>query len=173
MSFIAPILPFLAMAGGGVSGISSILGGFAQSSAMKSQAEAARYNQAVALQNAEAVRKAGDYEREKLQRKQAQLRGTVEANVGASGVEMAGTPLDVMAENAYWAEKDLIAQKYNTETQAGRFQSQAANYGFEADRNESMSGLPILQGFMGAGSTLLGTAYKVYGPQGSSKRETF
>jgi len=169
MSFIASVLPFIGLAGGAISGISSISSGYAQSSAMKSQAEAARYNQAVAMQNAEAVRKAGEYEREKLQRKQAQLQGEAESNVGAAGVEMSGTPLDIMAENAYWAEKELIAQHYNTETQARRFMSQANYYGYEANRNMSMSRLPIVQGYMGAGSTLLGTAYKVFAPQGSAQ----
>jgi hypothetical protein len=167
MAFLAAVtIPQMIM--GGVMAVGtamsvagSIAQGKAQSEGYKAQANAARYNQDVANQNAQAVRQAGSYQEAQQRIKNQKLMGQQEAAYGASGAVINdGSPLEVMAETASMMERDIHAQRYNTEIQARRYESQAGQYGFEASRDMSMSSYPVTAGYMTAGTTLLGNAYK-------------
>lgn len=161
-------LPFIAVGasilGTGIGAISAIRQGSAQSAALRSQAGAARYNQTVAEMNAQAVLNAGAY-REKIQReKNKRLLASQQTGFAKGGVTMEGTPLEVMADTAADQERDIIAERYNTNIQAWRFRSQAQQFGFESSRDLSMASGPETAGWIGAGSTLLTGAGRALAP---------
>jgi predicted ATPase len=167
MPFLAAIPAWVgtaaALAGTAISGVSAIASGFQQSAALKEQAKGARYNQAVAEMNAEAARKAAAFAEEQARKKTARLLGTQQAGFAKAGVAMEGTPLEVMAETAAQEEENTLALRYNYAVEASRWGSQAGFYGYESRRQEALSGYPIGQGFMKAGTALLTTAGNLWG----------
>jgi hypothetical protein len=164
----------LGLAGLAVSGFSAIMGGQQQAAALKAQkagmqyqAQAANYEAQVAGQNAAAARTAGEVKANQLREQQRRLEGSVRAGYGAAGVTGAGTPLEVMNENTRLMEQDLINQNYNTEVQVQTYQNQAAQlrsgagfYNSAANYYGGMAPAAATAGYLGAGSTLLGGAYK-------------
>jgi hypothetical protein len=210
MSAALPIIGLVAgLAGTGVAAFSSIQAGNQQANAMRmqksgleyqaqtvqaqneAQAQNLEYNQEVAERNAATARTAGEAQGRQLRLKQARLAGSVAAGYGGSGVTMAGTPLEVMNENTRLMENDLLTQRYNTEVQAGGFDTQAKQLGWEAGVTRSMGGSAAsfyntaasyygdqaagatTAGWMGAGSTLLGGAYKFMPSLGGSSKPSF
>ena len=181
MPFIAAAMPVIAMvagiAGTGVSMLSSIASGNAQAAALKAKENEAKYNQDIAKQNsqimqanAEAVNKSGAYQEELQRKKNLQLQGTAEANIGASGVTMSGTPLEIMTQNAQNMEQDILASRYNTAVKANQYKAQAniytteaANLGSQAEAYGSAAGPAASMGYLGAGTTLLGNSFKMFG----------
>ena len=163
-----------AIAGAGLNAYSMIRQGSAQSAALKSQANAARYNQQamltnqqIAEQNARAVEKSGSYAEQIQREKNLKILGAQKTGFSKAGVVMEGTPLDVMAGTAGEMEQDIIAQRYNTDIQAWRYRSQGAGYGSQADEygrqagaDLSMASGPTTAGYIGAGATLLTGAGK-------------
>jgi len=135
--------------------VSAINSANAQAAGLRNQAAAARYNQQVAGQNAEAVRAAGEVAEEQQRKKNVRLLGAQQAMYAGSGVTLEGTPLEVMAQTAGDMEFDILASRYNTEVQARRWESQGRFYGFEADRSLSMADNAGAAGILGAGTTIL------------------
>ena len=165
---MAPIVPYVLVGMGLFSAASSVMSGLSQSQAMRAQAAGARYNQDVALMNAAQVRQAWDFKERQMRERKLRLLGAQQVGYGAAGVEPGeGTPLEVMASTAAEIERDIAAERFNYQTQARRYETQAGFYDFEAERNESMAGFGVLQGIAGAGTTLLGTAAKLWGPGGT------
>ena len=182
---MAAAAPFIAMAGAAVTAVSSIASGYQQAAGARAsgelqkqgyeaQANAARYNQQVAEMAAQNTEKAGQWEVEKQQRKDAKLLGAQEAGYGAAGVTPEGTPLEVMAATAHDVTLDELTTKYNYSVEAARQRSQAGMFGYEAARDTSMgkniadvqnSMAPsmVARGFMGAGTALLTSAASLYG----------
>ena len=190
MPFIAAAMPVIAMvagiAGTGVSAISAIQAGNAQSAALREKENEAKYNQDIARQNsqameanAEAVKRSGAYQEELQRKKNLQLTGSAEAAIGASGVEMSGTPLEVMAENTRNMEQDILASRYNTAVKANQYKAQAniynteaANLGMQSESYGAAAGPAQAMGYLGAGTTLLGNTFKMFGPKQYSKSGT-
>jgi hypothetical protein len=165
-----------AIAGLGMSMYSSYQSGKQQEAAYKAQAEGARYNQQVAEQNAQATENAGAYAEQQARLKAARLAGTQATGYAKSGVLMEGSPLDVMAETAALEEQDILATKYNYGVQAARYRSQAGFYGYEAQRQDNISGYPVQAGILKAGTSLLTTGAKLaqsWGGLGGSSKSTY
>jgi hypothetical protein len=159
MAAALPVIGLVtSIAGAGLTAFSSIKSGMEQSEAMKAQAEGARYNQRVAEQNALATEQAGAFAERQARLKAIRLGGTQAASYAKAGVLPEGSPLDVMAETAMLEEQDILATRYNYQVQASRYRSQAGFYGYEAQRQDALSGSPILGGFLKAGTSLLTTA---------------
>lgn len=128
----------------GVSAISAISQGQAQS-------DAAKYNAQVAENNAIAARQKASFDaelrREQLARVQAQAR----ANIGKTGGDFSGSALDIMAENAAAAELDALAIRYGGEVRATGLEAQAV-----ADRSQASTARA--GGYFGAGAKILSGA---------------
>lgn len=166
-----------AVAGAGMTALSSIASGNQQAAAakaqaqgLKDQAKAAEYNRQVAELGARNVEKAGEYEVDKQRQAGRKLLGAQKAGFGAAGVEMAGTPLEVMASTAADLEMEAIATRYNYAVDAARYRSQAGFFGFEAERQRSMADItqsmasyPVTRGYLGAGTALLTTGAALFG----------
>lgn len=107
--------------------------------------EAAKYQAQVERNNATAERNKAIQERQKGEQEAAQKRrevariiGQQRANVGASGVEMSGSPLDVLTDTALQGALDVAMIRHNAEIKARDREFTAQN--FDAQSELTMMG---------------------------------
>lgn len=133
-------LPLMA-AGTGLSAVGSLYSG-------QAEANASKFNAAVADRNAGLARQRGVFEQGQLKRSASQILGAMRANIGASGVRLEGSPLDVLDNSTAQAQMDQVMVKYNSELQAMGFEQEAA-----ANRTRAKTAKTM--GRIGAASSLL------------------
>jgi len=114
--------------GGVVSAVGAIQQGKAQSDAAKYQAQVARNNEIIALQQAAYTRQEGAAQAQRQDLKSAQMIGTQKATLGASGVDVnTGSPLEIQASQASLARLDALTVQSNAERKAWGFDVEASN----------------------------------------------
>lgn len=132
MAFILPMIGGAAVGGGltaaGVGTTAAVAGGLGAAALLGSGAasyQQGKYNAELMENQAKATRRAQLYN-ETLQRRQFEtLLASNRARVGASGIEMSGSPLMVEIGNIYEFENELLAQRYNANIQAQKYEGQA------------------------------------------------
>jgi len=102
-------MTYLAIAAELVGGVVSAIGAMSQASAT---ASADNFQANVASQNAVAAIQQADQDAELLRRKAQQTIGAETAAYGASGVDLAGSPLDVLGSSAASATLDAQTAEY-------------------------------------------------------------
>ncbi len=117
-------------------------GAFAQRRVANFQAEVAR-------QNARAEVQASAAEETRLRREQRRRIGATRAAFGAAGVTLAGTPLEVLSEQALIAEEDALLVRFGGQVRAREERARGAL--FAAAGQQAFVG-----GLFEAGATLLG-----------------
>jgi hypothetical protein len=171
-------------------GVMSYMQGSASAAQARSQSDAARqqesYARAMAARNqqlseyaAQSAEAKGTYEAGLAKERQRKLLSKQIALTGASGMDMYGSPLEVMGQSWGEGERDVNTILYNAHYDAWKYRTsgetsliegsnQANRYGMEAtnyDTNASNTSLfaPISAGLgiMNAGSSIL-TAYGKY-----------
>ena len=145
------VLPIIAMV---VSAAGAIYNGIQSSNA-------ADYNAKVSEQNAEAAQQKARLEENIQRQKIRTLMSKQQALYGASGVDMAGSPLLVMEDTAAKGELDALAIRYSGEIAARQARSQAEQFRQQGDS-------AMLGGFFKAGSSLLGGYNRSLGGSSSS-----
>lgn len=116
---------------------------------------AAQYNYQTNQYNAQiAIQQAKD-EEAKLRVSARKTIGAARANYGASGVQMEGSPLDVLEESAANAEMDALSVRHRGELKAWSYK---ANAGLNLLEGESAKAASQI----GVTSALLGGAANVY-----------
>lgn len=139
-------MQYVALAFGGLQAMGALMQG-------RSAAEAARYDQAVAEQNAGIARAGAAEDVAQKQRDAAKLMGAQTTAYSASGVRSdVGTPLDVAADSAYAAKLDQLTTTYRGELAA-------RSYGQQAYLSDKRAKNATLSGLVGAGTALLQSAY--------------
>lgn len=109
---------------------------------------AAKYNAAIAERNAVTARQQAAAEEDK-QRRLAYMRlGNARAAYGASGVNLEGSPLDVLEQSAAEEELDALTIRYQGDLTSRNYLEQAA-----LDRAQGKNAK--MAGYMGAGSAIL------------------
>lgn len=146
----------MAMALGILGGVVSAVGSLASASA---QANAAKFNAAVARDNRLAVLDQTSAEVEDKRKKNRQLLGAMRAAYGANGLEMSGSPLDVVSDTTAEMEYDVAKMRYVGKMKAVGYANQAKLFDMEAKSAKTA-------GFIGAASGLLG-AFQGMGGGGS------
>lgn len=139
-------------------------------------AQASRYNADIARQNADITRQnaelnAGMIEQSgaldaSRQRKQVRrLVGTQKAGYAGAGVELTGSPLDVMINTSAEGELDAQIMEYNTKVKAISTRYAGASQAAEDERLASIYGIQAgnqeRSGMFRAGSTLLTSASQI------------
>lgn len=174
-----------AVASAGVGVASAASQASAQRSANAAAAEQARvtseYNRRVAENQAAQARQAATVEEENYRRQVRAAQAANRAAIGASGVDMTGSPLLVLMDNASQAEME--AQRIRTAglSQAAALESQAdleSYYGAQAQnaaaRQRQQIGQQETAAYIGAGTSLLSSAgqlgYSYYGLKQFGKR---
>lgn len=113
-------------------------------------AGAARYNAAIAQQNASTAMQQGEAVVQSEQRSAARKMGAAIAAYGASGVQVdSGSPVDVLADSARLAELDKLTTRYNYALRAVGFQNQATLDLSEAQNDTTAGVLSMLSAAAG------------------------
>jgi len=135
--------------------VGSIVSGISQSQQAKGQAAYARANAEIAEQQAASQASA-------IREKARRLSGQNRALIGASGVDLAGSFLDSLADSDINAELDAQTALWNRKVEAG-------NYRFRARQARAAGQGALIGGFLGAGSQALQGYgnYKMMKAQGS------
>lgn len=115
-----------------------------QMSAAKGQQQMAGYNAQVAAAQAEAQRRAGDLNAERIREKGRSVIAQQEALYGASGVDQEGSPLLVESDTAFQNARDALVAKYNAQFAASLSDSTAQMYNMKGDAIGSA--LPFAEG---------------------------
>lgn len=142
-----PVVAFLPLIAAGIGAGGAILSGIQQQKVAEANAQIARQQAREAqIRTAENVRR----QRIRLER----LRGKQRAGFAASGVvSTAGTPLLVDVTTEIEGERDIAFLKRAGQAQAAALTSQASIF-------ESQGKAALGAGILGAGTTLLGGAFK-------------
>lgn len=138
--------------------------------------EASKYNAEIARQTSEReatmVEASGALDASRQRKKVSRLVGTQKAQYGGAGVELTGSPLDVMINTAGEGELDAQIMEYNTRVKAStlRYQGQA-----QGAYDEKLAGIYERSGTTNMVSTLLtqgatiGSGYLTPAKVGSTK----
>lgn len=150
MAFIVPILSAVGGLVGAVSQSS------AQASAAEAQANANYYNAQVAQQNANAAMEAARADKEQQDRKNRLHLATVESKYLNSGVELEGSPLAILSDQAAQGalESEKILAKGKNQARNYLNQAQMYNYQAEVAKASDQSSSTMLGGVIGAAGTI-------------------
>jgi hypothetical protein len=133
----------------------SAAGAIAQGQQAKVMAD---YQAKAYQQQAAADAMASGYEQQRERQKQALLMSNAKAQVGASGVALAGSPTEVLIGNARQGELDIQAIQYGSQLRQNSLNTQAAISSFQGAQAQKA-------GYINAASTAasgLGNAYVNY-----------
>lgn len=145
--------PALGLVGAVVSAAGSIYSGLAQSASYKAQAQGLEYQ-------AQAESEKGSYESARQAEQNARLTGKQVTAIAASGVDLYGSPVDVVADSRREGELDKQAIRHGAQ-----FRANLARYEASVARSNATSAK--IGGFIGAaaplinGMTGLGNPYAV------------
>lgn len=120
-------------------------------------AEAAgEYNAQIAEQNAQATRATAAEEERRLRVSSRKQIGQARANYGASGVQLEGSPLDVLEESAANSELDALTVRHQGEQQARSLEQYATLERFKGKNAQ-------IAGYLGAAGNVASAAGSVGG----------
>lgn len=145
----------LSIVGGVISAIGAI-------SAANAQARAAEYNAQVAERNRIAILAQADNEAIDKTRENERRLAVVRAAYGKAGIDLAGSPLDVIQDTAIEQQLDVSRIRYEGELKAIGQQDQATLYRMEASNARTAGSISavgaLFGGFSNAGVSLLRAA---------------
>ena len=140
----------------------------AQQQAKQAQ-QAAEYNAAlakrnseIASQNAAAARRQAVADSEAQRRSAEKQLGAMRSGYAASGIQMEGTPLDVLSASVQQSELDTLNTIYKGELRALSYENEAGGLSLTSQLDESSGKSARTQGMYSAGSSLLSGAEKAY-----------
>ena len=155
--------PMIAMAGGLIGAAGSVMAGNAQAQAYKAEAEAAAQNaNLAALQGQEELKK-GAREEAKFRREANQFASAQKTALAASGAQLSGSALNVMADTAQGIEEDATTIRFNTLQSKWGYDVNAVNYRNQASAARASAKGAKTAGWIGGFSTLLNTGGQVLG----------
>lgn len=120
------------------------------------QAGVAKYNRKLSEMNAGAARAQARSEEETFRRKAERMKGSQRAAIGASGITLEGSPLDIIDDTEVEIEREALGIRYAGDVAGTRYDNEAAGFGYRA--RSAMTGA-----YVGAGTALLSGAGKIAG----------
>lgn len=166
------VAPALMVAAAVVSAAGAMASANAAKGQAEAQAKAAEYqqqvqmrNQQIADQNRIVALQQGEIDAEDQRRENRRMLSSIRTAYGASGLQMAGSPLDVLEDSA--AEGELDAQRKQFEGRVRGRESalqmleagdQAVLSGLEASAARARAKSAMTIGYLNAGASLLGGA---------------
>jgi hypothetical protein len=134
-------MTWVPIAAAAASAVGSLVSGVSQSSQAKSQA-------AYASANAELAGQKGETEAQAIREKARRLSGQNRVAIGASGVDLAGSFLDALADSDINAELDAQTALWNGKVEA-------ANYRAQAKAAKAGGRSALVGSFFGAGTSAI------------------
>ena len=157
------------MAGAGISAVSSVTSGIANSNAAQYQASVARNNATIAQQNAVRAEQAGAAQAENESRKGASKLAKIKVAQAASGVDVnTGSAVDVQAGQRETDQLDAETVMQNAQLHAYGYRTQASNFQSEAQLDEMKGEQAKTAGYLGAAGGLLSSASSIGSKWGGS-----
>ena len=152
-----------AVVGGLISAAGSVMQGQAQAKAYEAQAKVAQQNARLAeLQGAEELKK-GAREEAKFRQQARQFQSSQRTAMAASGGQMSGSTLNVLADTAQGIEEDATTLRFNTLQNKWGHDVQRTNFINEASAARASAKNAKTAGWMGGFTTLLSTGSQVLG----------
>jgi hypothetical protein len=155
MGAVMPFMPFISAAST-IFGVVS--GAMARSESGRAQQDAANYNAAVAMQNAQAARDAAAADADTQRRLNASRLGKLTTGILKQGVELEGTPLLLLDEEVGQGALEVAKIQQKGAINAANYTNQANQQTFAGQQARSsadtMAGSTLLTGLVGAGGTL-------------------
>ena len=153
----------LMIAGGLVSAAGSVIQGNAQAKAYEAQAKVAQNNARLAeLQGARELEK-GAREEHRFRRQARQFQSSQRTALAASGAQMGGSALSVLADTGMGVEQDATMIRYNTLQSQYERDVQAVNFRNEASAARASAKNARAAGWIGGFTSLLSTGVQVAG----------
>ena len=156
----------LAPIGLALSFASTAFQGIAGAQAASYQAAIAEQNQQVAKENANRTIQASQVEQQDRDLTARALLGEQVTEQAASGLTLGSRSFRLARRSAQQlARKDALNIRQAGAVDAYNYRTQAANFGMQADLARSSASSSLLGGFLGAGTSLISGASKIYVPQ--------
>jgi hypothetical protein len=115
--------------------------------------KAANYNAKLIEAQARQAAEASSYDEAALRRQQRQEIASQVASIGSRGLDVSGSIVDVIRQNAANAEMDALALRYRGQIEQAGYKSQAQMKRYEGKQ-------ALYSGIAGAGSKLLTAKYE-------------
>ena len=150
--------------GGATQGIGSIMGGESKSSMYKYQAGVARVNQEISKQNADYSRTMGEREAQSVGMKSRFQRGQIITAQSGRGLAIgSGSNADVVESQGALGRHDQATVRASAAKRAYGYEVEAFKQGTQASMYDRAAEDAETAGYIGAFSSLLGTASSVAG----------
>jgi len=167
----------LMVIGGLVSTAASVIGQQQQARAVARQADyqaqVAEQNRAIAQAQSQEALAAGAREERRFRQRAEQFAATQRAMFAASGVQMSGSPLNVIGETAFGIGEDVTQLRYNALKSMWGHEVQATSFLNEANQARATAASARHAGrsaWIGGVGSLLSTGAQIWGTQHSSYR---
>ena len=155
--------PMIAVAGGLISAAGSVMAGQAQAKAYEAQAKVAQQNARLAeLQGVEDLKK-GAREESQFRQQARQFQSSQRTAMAASGAQMSGSALNVLADTSQGIEEDATTIRFNTLQRKYGYDMNALNFRNEASAAKASAKNAKTAGWLGGFTTLLSTGGQVLG----------
>lgn len=138
------------------SGVVGVMGAQQQAAATTA---AANYQAQVAQRNATVARQQASAEADDQRRENRRQLGSIRAAYGGSGIEMAGSPLDVLEDTTLEQELDVERIGYRGELRAAGEVDKANLSKLEAENAKKTGAIGAATSLLKAGTSLLGNSF--------------
>lgn len=139
--------------------IAAATSGYAASTSMAAQRDAANYNAAVQKNQAAAATQQSQFDAQRIRDRNARILASQQAGYSKAGVDISsGTAQDVYYDSAINGELDALAALYTGRVSANNSISRAGLYGMEADnanRGRTMGVIGSVLGGASSGATVI------------------
>lgn len=154
--------PFILAAATGLQVVGAISSANAQEAAAKREEQVNLRNQELARQDAIRSQRTADIAAEDAGRSNRRQLADLRANLGASGVEFSGSPIDVLADTSIEMALDQRRITYEGTVKARDGAIEAQNYADQASAAKQKAKTARSSGYMSAGTALLTGGTKTY-----------
>ena len=146
----------LTVAGGLSSAASSVIAGQAQARAYEAQAKMAEYNAKLAERQGAETLKAGAREEARFRAQARQFQSAQRTTAAASGAQLSGSVMNVLADTSQGIEEDATALRFSTLQNKWGFDVQQTNFLNEASSARASAKNAKTAGWIGGFTSLLG-----------------
>lgn len=154
--------PFLLAAATGMQVIGAIQQGNAQAAANKQQAAIAERNKILADQDRQLALRTAEIAADDRSRENRRKLADVRAAMGSTGLELAGSPLDALADGSLELALDVRRIEFEGKVRGREGAIEMINYGEEASASRIAAKNARTAGYTSAGAALLSGGSKTY-----------
>lgn len=147
--------PFLLAAATGLQVVGAISSASAESAAAKRQSQVDERNRILADQDRQLAIRTAQIAAEDKTRENRRRLADLRASLGSSGLEMAGSPIDLLADTSIEMALDVKRTEFEGRVRGRDGAIEVQNYADSAAANRSRSKTAMTSGYMSAGAALL------------------